>query len=311
MKRILTNRSSRAIGATDDGGWYRTCIACGGQSLHPLEMFRSAPLVTCADCGLTFAAKRPTDDELAAHYHHYGDWSDSDLTRTRYRELLASFEPYRRSGRIFDMGCGPGYFLDEAKAAGWEPYGSNVGERSLEMCRRRGLEVVEAPIQPDTFPRGHFDVVTAFEVFEHLREPDIELQTLASLVRPGGLLYCTTPNFHALTRRLLGDRWRVIDYPEHLLYFTHASLCTWLSGGGFTPIEVISTGLSPSTLRSAVGRRGERRMLSAPSQLAQDEHLRMVAETGRLMPVIKRGVNRTLTLTRSGDTLKGRFIHEK
>lgn len=292
---------------------YSACPSCGASGLSPQAAYSAAHLVQCLGCGLTFSRQRPTEQELEAHYSGYGDWPDSALTRQRYREVLARLEPYRSRGRIFELGCGAGYFLEEAAAAGWEPHGSTVGALSVEMCRAKGLDVLNAADAVSSIPDGHFDVATAFEVVEHLRDPAAEAQLLARIIRPGGLLYCTTPNFNSLSRRVLGPRWRVIDYPEHLLYFTAATLRTWLEPHGFRAIRVETTGLSPGELRRVLRRTGAGESPSpTPSGAGAvrgiDDILRQATESGRLLPVLKTSVNVLLTRTRAGDTLKAWFI---
>ena len=291
----------------------RACVSCGATTLRSLRAYEADHLVRCDRCGLTFAGRRPTEADLEEHYSGYGDWPDSELTRVRYREVLAEFEPYRSAGRIFDMGCGAGYFLEEAAAAGWEPHGSTVGELSVQMCRGKGLDVISATDAVTAFPDGHFDVATAFEVVEHLRDPATEAQMLARVLRPGGLLYCTTPNFDSLTRRLLGSKWRVIDYPEHLLYFTSGTLTRWLERFGFRAVRIGSTGLSPGELLRVLRQpAGESPAGAAPSGAGAvrglDERLRDATEGGRLMPVAKRTINGALTRSGLGDTLKAWFV---
>ena len=197
------------------------CAVCGSRRLRPLPAYRRAHLVRCRDCGLVFAGRDPSEEELARNYGEYSrEDADSPLTRQRYRELLDRFEPYRRTGRILDMGCGIGYFLEEAERRGWEAHGSEFEPRAVEIVRGKGLRCLQAPLHADSLEPGSFDVITAFEVVEHLREPQAEAATIAAALRPGGLFYCTTPNFGSLSRRLLRARWRVIAYPEHLSYFT-------------------------------------------------------------------------------------------
>lgn len=295
----------------------RICVACGAEALRPLGGYQADHLVRCERCGLTFASRRPTDAELEAHYSAYGDWPDSEFTRRRYREVLSSFEEHRSVGRVFDMGCGAGYFLEEAQRAGWEPHGSTVGSLSIDMCRAKGLHVVSADEAADVFPAGHFDVATAFEVVEHLRDPDVEAALLERVLRPGGLLYCTTPNFDSLTRRVLGPDWRVIAYPEHLIYFTAATLASWLEPHGFRLVKLEATGISPGELQRAL-RQGMKRsapdaeVSAAPGGAAAvrglDERIRGATEAGMLMPAAKRLLNGALTRTRLGDTLKAWFV---
>lgn len=292
-------------------GAYSSCIVCGHAELHPLPRYSAAHLVRCGNCGLTFAGLRPSDAELAAHYGSYGTgWFDSEITRQRYRQLLDSFEPFRRDNRILDMGCGAGYFLEEAAKRGWEAYGTEFGEHAIELSRGRGFTVVSAPLAPGSFADGHFDVVTSFEVVEHLRDPLDEAQTLAALVRPGGALYCTTPNFNALSRRLLHDRWRVISYPEHLIYFTGPTLQSWLGPHGFAPRQIESTGISLAALRQlAPGRAAAVRAgAGAPDADSVDQRVRAAAESRSYARLAKTTINRVLTQFGAGDTLKALLV---
>jgi 2-polyprenyl-3-methyl-5-hydroxy-6-metoxy-1,4-benzoquinol methylase len=281
------------------------CPVCGGRRLVPLRAFRRAHLARCRQCGLVFADRRPSDAELAAHYGGYSraDY-DSPITRRRYRELLAGFEPYRRTGRILDVGCGIGFFLEEARDGGWEAHGTEYERRAVEIVRAKGLSCAQAPIGPDAFEPGSFDVVTAFEVVEHVGDPRAEAAAIAAALRPGGLLYLTTPNFGSLSRRLLRGRWSVVSYPEHLSYFTPSTLAAWLARAGFVPVRVTTTGVSLARLR-----RGLPSPAGSGAGAAQrsDEGLREQIEGSRALRTAKRAVEAALGATRTGDTIKGRF----
>jgi SAM-dependent methyltransferase len=290
---------------------YTSCIICGGSELRSLQRYPVAHLVRCSTCKLTFAGNRPSDERLSEHYAGYGTaWVDSEITRRRYNELLDRLEPHRQTNRILDMGCGAGYFLDEAVKRGWESYGSEFGEHARELSSGRGFEVVVAPLTEGDFPPGHFDVITSFEVVEHLRDPLQEAQVFSSLIRPGGAFYCTTPNFNALTRHLLGEQWRVIEYPEHLIYFTGATLSYWLGRYGLRRAALETTGFNPSVLASVL-RRGSQESNGAaqPDSGDVDQRVRAAAESGYLH-VVKLAVNRSLTAVRAGDTLKGLFVRD-
>ncbi len=280
----------------------RACPVCGSSRLQPLRGYERAHLVRCRECGLVFAGRSPSEAELAANYGGYSRADhDSPITRRRYRELLDGFEPYRRSGRILDMGCGVGFFLEEARERGWEACGSEFEPRAVEIVRAKGLRCVQAPVTVNTFEPGSFDVVTAFEVVEHLREPLDEARTIAHALRPGGLFYCTTPNFSSLSRRVLRSRWSVIAYPEHLSYFTPTTLSSWLSRVGFAPVKVQTTGFSPARLRRGVA------SANASNRDCSDEQLRVQVEGSRALRTAKAAVNAALGTTRTGDTIKGHF----
>jgi SAM-dependent methyltransferase len=193
---------------------YTNCLICSGTKLVPLPRFTVAHLVRCASCSLVFAGRRPSDRELADHYSGYGTaWQDSEITRSRYTALLDSFEPYRESNRILDMGCGAGYFLEEAAKRGWEAYGSEFGELPLALSRQRGLTVIAAPLTAGTFPRDTSTWLPHSRLWSTCGIPHSEAAILAELVRPGGAFYCTTPNFNAASRHI-GARWEVVGYPS-------------------------------------------------------------------------------------------------
>lgn len=241
-----------------------------------------------------FADTVPTADELREHYSQYDrDAAVSDITFGRYRELLASLERYRKSGRILDFGSGSGAFLEVARDLGWHAHGVEFGEAAA-LCAEKGFEVYEGPLGADRFPAGHFDLVTAFEVVEHLSDPRPELESVARSIRPGGACYLTTPNFDSLSRRVLRERWRIISYPEHLNYFTTRTLTRLIEATGFRRASIATSGLSVAELR-----RG-----SEAVDHRADEPLRQLTEERTIGRLGKRAVNGVLGAARAGDTLR-------
>jgi len=158
-------------------------------------------------------------------------------------------------------------------------------------------------LSSDTVEPGFFDVITAFEVFEHLPDPGAESAVVASAPRPNGLLYCTTPNFDSESRRLLRGRWSAVEYPEHLCYFTASTLKRWLSGSGFEAVTVTSTGFRLIRFRESVTSTAGH---AAPGA-CEDDRLREAIERSTSLRLVKSAVNTILSAVSAGDTLKGRF----
>lgn len=283
----------------------RACPACGSTSARPLRRYAEEFLVRCGGCGLVFVHQLPSAAELSEHYAAYPAMGAlSALTLRRFGELLDRFEPHRQTGRLLDVGCGDGDFLDAARERGWDAYGSEYGEAPRERARARGLDVRTAPFPAAPDELASFDVVTSIEVIEHVTHPSEEVERMRALLRPGGVLYLTTPNFDSLSRRVAGPRWRAIEYPEHLNLFTPATLDGLLTRAGLVRADVRTTGLSPADIRAGL-RRKQRAASAEPA--ARDERLRaQVASSPRL----GRGVdaaNAALSLFRLGDTIKALY----
>lgn len=168
-----------------------------------------------------------------------------------------------------------------------------------------------APVDPGDLPAGVFDVVTAFEVVEHLGDPRSEAAIMADVIRDDGLLYVTTPNFASASRRALGAGWSIIQYPEHLGYFTAPTLTSWLGQAGFAPVRVTTTGVSPDRLlRGLRDKRSAGHAPATPATAGADERLREGIERSFALRGAKRAVNAGLGAVRAGDTLKGWFRRE-
>ena len=285
------------------------CALCTSPNLVPLPAYRRAHLVRCSDCGFVFAGRVPSWDELVEHYDGYSrDTSfNSPVSIARRAQILESFEPFRSTGRFLDAGCGVGFLLDQAREMGWETHGTEVTDRAVEICQENGHTMHQGGLDSAPFEPGGFDVVVYSEVMEHLVDPRAEIATARRFLRPGGALYVTTPNFASLSRRLLGSRWNVIQYPEHLGYFTPRTLRRAVEAEGFDRVSLRTTGLSLT--RFAQSARPERPRVERPA--SADEKVRTAFETSVVLGWIKRALNGALAATRTGDKITGLFRKRK
>lgn len=303
-------------GATLD----RRCPGCGSAAGRPLSRYREARLVRCQRCRLVFAGKLPSAAELDDYYAGYpAARALSDLTVRRYDQLLESFEQWRRTGRLLDVGCGDGDFLLAARERGWRVCGSEYGAAPLARARERGLDVRPAPLEPTTDELGSFDVVTSMEVIEHVADPAQEARRFAALLRSGGCLYLTTPNFNSLSRRVAGAAWRAIEYPEHLNLFTPRTLDRILGLAGLARISARTTGASPSDIVAGLrrsraqpeGRAADTSDSPPPQSPAPgatiDERVRSVIASSPRLDLAVRAANTVLTWSSSGDTIKALY----
>ncbi len=287
------------------------CIVCGSSRLRDLKgRYQDNYLCRCRDCGMVFCRRRPTPDELLRHYAGYDRTLPvSALTLARYGEWLEQWEKHRKTGAVLDVGCGMGHFLEVAKTRGWNACGTEFTPEAVQTCRDKGLDVRLGVLADAKFSDNAFDVVLWIEVIEHILNPLEDLTQMHRLLRPGGLVFVTTPNFAGLTRRILGPRTPFIEYPEHLSYYTPRTLKRVFEKAGFRTLKIETTGFSPGTVRRVL------RPVAAPNAPAPqktcaggpDEALRLQIESRTAFRWAKSAANAVLNLFRLGDSLKGTF----
>ena len=282
---------------------HNSCIGCDSKSLKSLKRYNASSLVKCENCSLIFSKKIPSALELKEHYQEYGrnDYL-SPITIKRYNEILDKFEKYRKTGNLLDVGCGIGYFLVEAKKRGWNVYGTEFTQSAIDICNNKGIETNIGILNPNNYNNVEFDVVTSFEVIEHINNPNEDLQNIYSILRKGGLFYITTPNFNSLNRFYLKENWNVIEYPEHLAYYTKKTLKNLMQKNGFKTISNKSTGISITRIKTSKNKSVENsENISANTD---DEKLRNKIEKNSILKFIKTITNSLLNLFGVGDSLK-------
>jgi len=139
------------------------------------------------------------------------------------------------------VGCATGIFLDGMRRRGWETWGVELNVRAARYARDRlGLEVFVGELEGAAFPDRFFDVVTLWDVLEHVRDPRRTLGEIARISRPEGLLVLSLPNPDCLEARLFGPYWAGWDMPRHLHLFSLPVLERLLAGTSFQIHEVSS-----------------------------------------------------------------------
>ena len=279
------------------------CPLCGGTSLVPEKKFASQHLARCRSCGFHFSRRIPTETELSGYYGNYPIKPPTGITLQRYHELLDRFEPYRRLGTLLDVGCGGGDFLSVAKGRGWTVHGTEYGDAFVAAAASKGVSMRQGALDAANYSGIRFDVIVSFEVIEHLGLPMDMLRNAEAILRPGGLMYVTTPNYNALNRWLSGHGWDIVNYPEHLSYFTKGTIHRALSSIGLKRSSLHTTGFSVTRLRTS--HRPDGRINTLPP--TDDEALRATFEGSAVMRTVKRLVNGTLDLLGKGDTLKATY----
>lgn len=252
------------------------CVACGGSDFEPhlrvggeagpqgliptTDRYGTAlaDIVRCRRCGHMQLSRMPSEAELG---EAYGEAESMDYVeeeegqRATARAVLDVIEAHAGPGRILDLGCWVGFFLDEARKRGWEAVGVEPSEFASAYAREKlGLDVRTANLLEAELPTGSFDAVFMGDVIEHLPEADLAIARSAELLSPGGILAMALPDAGSRLARLMGRRWWSV-IPTHVHYFTRQSMRTMLERRGY---RVLGMRTQPKTFTVAyyLGRLG-------------------------------------------------------
>lgn len=216
----------------------------GPDRLHHLPgTFR---LVVCPDCGWIRQNPRPTAETIGYYYpseydNFVGAVEDESSALRRWDRRYGilkrrwAVERSQSPGRLLDVGCATGVFLHEMEQAGWEVVGLEPNAEAAAYARQRfGLRVYGDSLVEGDLPGASFEVVTLWDVLEHLHTPWQDLVEAQRLLVNGGLLVMRIPNLDSIGARLFGPLWLGWDLPRHLYLFPRRALIEALSELGFT-----------------------------------------------------------------------------
>ena len=266
----------------------------------------------CGACGFAFSLLVPSAEDYARVYGSY-DYAHEDEARTdhnRQREaaLADRLMPYKQNGKVIDVAAGAGRFLEHFQARGFACYATEFDARLEEMLRRKGFTVVAGGTVPETDP-DTFDIVLFTEIIEHINDPMVVLRRLWDILRPGGCIYVTTPNFNSLERRLLGPDWGMICWPEHITYWTPRTLEKAMRRAGFRRRWRTVENISPYRVLQALKRGRLSGMVGSVSEQEFSDRAQQQVAGSKLLSLAKSIVNAGLNATRLGSSIKA--IYEK
>ena len=248
------------------------CSACGRVTSQALRFHANGCAIwQCVTCGLGRADTKDFDPGAyytaeyfsGGHRDGYSDYRGAEpVLRREFAHSVDFVRRFRDGGRLLDVGCAYGFFLKEAKRH-FEVWGIELAEDAAESCRQAGLNVLSGMADEANMTRiGEVDVITMFDVVEHLPQPRETLALCVRYLKPGGVIVITTGDFASLAARWAGTKWRLMTPPQHLWFFTRESLRRMAATLGLTmehfehPAKIVPLSLIVFQLRRMIGLRG-------------------------------------------------------
>lgn len=193
-------------------------------------------LVRCENCGLIYTNPRPTSDERHLYYPDSLYPADPSIEEKK-RILLHCI----RQGRILDVGCGRGFFLNSIKH-NFEVTGIEIDEESSDYAfNEHGIEIIAREITDLDSIKKPFDVITFWHTLEHLPDPKGALDKAFTSLKERGLLLVAVPNIESLQASIFRRRWYHLELPRHLYHFSKDTLSRIIKDSGFTIMETSLT----------------------------------------------------------------------
>jgi 2-polyprenyl-3-methyl-5-hydroxy-6-metoxy-1,4-benzoquinol methylase len=226
------------------------CPLCGGERYRTAVQEPPYSVRRCLDCGMAWVTPRRSEAGLVDMYSDDSYWRSASPKALGYHDYRADeplyLDTFRRrlafvlrhgprSGRALDVGCAAGFCLQALRERGFEPYGVEVSPTiASHATERLGFDTVHVgTLESAPFSDGFFDLITMWDVVEHVPDPRALLERAHALLRPGGLLVLETQDIDSAFARLLGRRWHHFKHPEHIYHFTAPTARALLDSAGF------------------------------------------------------------------------------
>jgi 2-polyprenyl-3-methyl-5-hydroxy-6-metoxy-1,4-benzoquinol methylase len=234
------------------------CLFCGVDEERVRFRDGRYRVVECARCGLVYVNPRlPTERLHEMYQDEY--WNSDRAKEFGYAQYLSEADNYLRTyrrratiidtykaqpGRVLDVGCAAGFFLKVCHDKGWETAGIEIARPMIEYAEQ-DLDLTDmhrGDLLSVDLPDASFDVVTMWDVIEHLEEPGKHLERAHALLKDDGILVLETQNVDSRFAKLLGRRWQHYKHEEHLYHFSPHTLTRLLGLTGFEVLEITPRG---------------------------------------------------------------------
>jgi 2-polyprenyl-3-methyl-5-hydroxy-6-metoxy-1,4-benzoquinol methylase len=231
------------------GRQVESCPSCGGN--HVFELLRAPDrfhlrcelyrLLRCRSCNSVWQENPPQPRLMALHYteeyHQAIVAAGEGSANQRWRDQVKQISHHKSGGAILDIGCSSGGFLSTMRGPAWQLFGIEMEESTAARAHAStGAQVFVGDVMAAPFAPANFDVITCFDVLEHVYSPRQLLSKVWQWLKPGGIYYAMLPNIDSWEARIFGSYWFGLEMPRHISHFSPRSLRYLLTDLGYEEV---------------------------------------------------------------------------
>ncbi|MGA1840649.1 MAG: class I SAM-dependent methyltransferase [bacterium] len=223
------------------------CNQCRSSRSQLISIENGFRIVKCCDCGLVYVNPQPEERDLMEFYQHYFPEDEGSplrwelMMRPVFDEVHQYILHNYSNGRLLDVGCSYGFFLERFDKTKWEIFGVDPSGHAVTYARKKlGKRIFTGSLIQQDFPDQFFDIITLFYVLEHVVDPLSFLKELHRILKPKGLLVLRIPHSEPIIRlaKLFRLDIPLLYPPMHLYDFSPNTLKLILKKAGFRKISV-------------------------------------------------------------------------
>jgi SAM-dependent methyltransferase len=235
-----------------------TCLVCGHNKFSIsfsckdfVATGENFQLESCEKCGFLFTNPRPTISEIGKYYQsdqyisHAGKkkgliYNLYDIVRDySIKQKLNLIKKYHSKGKLMDLGCGLGYFLNGVKLdKTFDALGVDVSDDAVKYVKNTFAIDVKNEFELDKLDKHSFDIITQWHVLEHVHYLNERMQQLHHLLKQDGTMFIAVPNSKSKDAKMYNEYWDGYDVPRHLYHFNQKSFSLLMEKHGFVIVEI-------------------------------------------------------------------------
>ena len=214
------------------------CPICNSNKAVQILKENKFDIYKCLSCDLQFVWPQPNKEALkrtySKKYFHgnvltpkgYEDYHQLNHELIKEAKKKIKFiEKYSVEKNLLDIGCGTGIFLEEARRRGYKISGNEISSYALKSLKQKNITCFPGAVESGILPKERFDIITAWDVIEHIPKIKRAFKEVVGSLKEGGYLFLTTPDTQTIDSLLMGRLWyNYKKAPEHVLFLNRKSI---------------------------------------------------------------------------------------